>query len=1451
MTPGGIDGAVISSESGFLLSLTVFLHGFLLPYTSADPTVYISKGTFILQSVENDMCITSNSSDLFLRYCKPHDDNMLWIWGSGQRLFNIGTKKCLGLNLKVPEEPLAMFECDSPQHTLGWQCRDGLLIGADYYKLVAINGRVVARKLLSHKWRRYLSFSENLCDPNFQEIHTLQGNGMGKPCVFPFKYNNSWYHECKAGREAGIQWCATTMDHDRDKKWGYCPSTGDDCDVLWEKNNDTHVCYQFNLRSALSWHDARASCQAQGGDLLSIMNLDEQNYISKRLNYTGVLLWIGLNQLDGAGGWQWSDGTALAFINWRSSFTSHSLEEKHCGVYDAIRQHTWNSFVCDSGLPYACKKYLTPRQQETFESWKYYPTKCDRDWVPYNRHCYKLQREEMSWPQASVACTTDGGELVSVHSLADVEFLLHFLQHENVSEAWIGMSTIAWDPGTFRWSDGSAVTFTSWQRHEPVTSREDSHLCISAQRADGNWKTRPCSTSLFYVCRTPGLTETVTDEQCDETWERHGSYCYGFDVRKLTFQEASSDLYCPLAVITNRFEQAFINSLLSRIVMENLYFWIALEDRDNNGEYTWLVNSTQHRDVSFSNWNKQQPSHNGGCVAVGSGHHLGLWEVKDCTEFSAMSLCKEALFADIEEGSNPHEENKDQMCSFSWETEPHLQHCYKVFHHENLERKRTWQEAEDLCRDFGSHLVSFSNFNEEQYVTRLLGTMFNKDLKRQFWIGLSKRNPSSEGSWEWSDGTPVTSVFWQGAYSHDDTMNCAAHRLDIPVEAKYCDAKLEWICKIPKGVTPKIPDWYKDTPSVFYQGNNYFFIYANADFDAFKFVCGWMQSEMVSIHTEEEQAFIHSSIKKLSEKKEKWWIGLDYENPYDGFQRWKDGSSVTYTNWDPKSSNTAMRGQRCAYMASDTGLWSHSDCLALNLGICKRNVMFKIENHKPPEDDDDEQNHGICPPDWLYYNYKCIFVHKGEDGRKLDWYAASNYCKGHGGGLAVITEEIDQAFIIMQLFGQKNSFWIGLGGHRYVLRENDTSETYSNRSLLAHTNENSSDTDKRLCPLIAADHDIHPTGKQYLKNCIEEGYGFICQKEQDISTHGLNVSDMFPVSDAMEYGDKTYRLISGNMSWYDASMICQKYGDNLVSIVDLYHHGFVTIIVHRLGYSHWIGYYRDSHRDDFEWTDGSRSLFAAWQDAESPQSDGNCVFIDTNGYWRTETCYTELQGAVCLISTANKPPDYGGECPDEWIQFQNFCYSFSSVLNSTYFHTAEDVCKQQGSSILMVLHEEENIFILGELGAFTSVRTIWLNRIISFSNGTVTWTDGTLTNYSNWDADQSDIDALMGDRCVTLLMNDGTWQVAQCNERKGFVCKKQKDNQLSEINLNVSRTSHTVIPLVVITTLMLSALLVVVVYRFKKNKRFTILDIQNLQCTKSASEAADIEECILITQLQT
>ncbi|VFV32007.1 matrix metalloproteinase-9 precursor [Lynx pardinus] len=61
-----------------------------------------------------------------------------------------------------------------------------------------------------------------------ERLYTRDGNGEGKPCVFPFTFEGRSYSACTTeGRSDGYRWCATTANYDQDKLYGFCPTRAD------------------------------------------------------------------------------------------------------------------------------------------------------------------------------------------------------------------------------------------------------------------------------------------------------------------------------------------------------------------------------------------------------------------------------------------------------------------------------------------------------------------------------------------------------------------------------------------------------------------------------------------------------------------------------------------------------------------------------------------------------------------------------------------------------------------------------------------------------------------------------------------------------------------------------------------------------------------------------------------------------------------------------------------------------------------------------------------------------------------------------------------------------------------------------------------------------------------------------------------------------------------------
>jgi len=58
--------------------------------------------------------------------------------------------------------------------------------------------------------------------PALLEVKTHGGNSDGADCVFPFLYKGYIQTACVDKGKDGKPWCSTTMNYDKDGKWGYC-----------------------------------------------------------------------------------------------------------------------------------------------------------------------------------------------------------------------------------------------------------------------------------------------------------------------------------------------------------------------------------------------------------------------------------------------------------------------------------------------------------------------------------------------------------------------------------------------------------------------------------------------------------------------------------------------------------------------------------------------------------------------------------------------------------------------------------------------------------------------------------------------------------------------------------------------------------------------------------------------------------------------------------------------------------------------------------------------------------------------------------------------------------------------------------------------------------------------------------------------------------------------------
>ncbi|KAL1021870.1 hypothetical protein UPYG_G00019100 [Umbra pygmaea] len=1424
------------------------------------------KGVFILESTQLKRCISS-STHLVLGSCEKPTRRMLWKWVSRHRLFNLGSSLCLGLNISDTTQPLGTFECDSPLRTLWWRCNGNTLYGASQLKLSVAGRLVVGKQASYHQWRRYSTPGEGPCAYPYEETHTLLGNSHGMPCAMPFRYNSKWYSECTSeGREDQHRWCATTSHYDQDEKWGFCPSLELSCDTFWDRNQDSGSCYQFNLYTIVTWSQAHFSCLAQGGNLLSITDLTEQRYIRERLSDMGVMVWIGLNHLSEGMGWQWSDGAPLDMLKFSSGLSSSPLQDnRQCGVYTSGGGQ-WKSLSCESALPYICKK--TPnnsRRAEPLHNWQHHSTVCPQGWQAHSRYCYKALLEAGTWVDASAACYSVGANLTSIHSLSEVEGLLEVIANMSGSEVWIGLIKKPSSPAV-EWSDGSLVNLTLWHIQQPAHS--NSPLCAKARVKEGYWLLASCDEKLPAVCRRLGRLREEGDNECPDGWWRKGHSCYLVTEHEQSFEDAMKGYYCkaPLVTVENRFEQAFLNSLIAELkANDSVYYWTTLQDQGNHGEYTWLEGqngSTQP--LVYTNWNRHQPVSAGGCVVMTGGQALGHWEVKDCKSQKAFSVCKQSISGYQEALLSTVHIDAYAPCPPGWESHAGLLHCYKAFHSEKILMKRTWAEADFFCQAVGAQLASFHHYEEQVFVKELIQSMFDGTEGRWFWVGLNKRDPRSAGAWEWSDGTPVVSSFIEDKNEEDDSHNCALYSdMTNTLLPRPCDTRHEWICKVPRGLELNKQYWYNDqnVPWVFYRGSEYLFAMNPFPWEEVNLACMMMGGHLLSLHSKLEHMTILNRMQKLSAGSLSWWIGLSTDLVREEFS-WSDESPLDYQNWEKGSSHDApVKKKQCVTMSSLTGRWMAGNCSHLNNYVCKRRTVSVVEIPREPH------YIGACPERWLYFAHKCLLLHLPnipEEGKS--WKDAQSICKSFQGTLVAIGDEIEQAYITMLLQGGAVGVWIGL--QDTMKWTNGKPVSYTNWSPVEPKNSLTQDEwlggtlagDDSLCTVLSNNHNFHLTGKWYYEKCTESGYGFVCQKPQD-PTKPPSHSYLHPLPENIDYKNRSYRVVHGNMSWYEALQKCLASKSELVSVGDSFHQAFLTVLVNRLAVPHWIGLYSQDDGINYQWSDGSDTVFTHWDptdDDDEALVPGDCVFMDVSGGWRRADCEMRLQGALCHIPPSKNSAftTYEVVCPATWLRFGTSCYNFETVFQRLTLQEAREHCRHKvnSSDVLTIETEKENRFVLEQLWTYSFPhQTIWLGMFLNTDTDNMEWFDGSSMKYSNWHFKAPEPSQLTADTCVSTLVSDGVWYLSQCTDRMGFVCKTGSDI-IPEVEVeHLNGLHHGVVPAAVLVAILLFAMLAAALwFVYKRNStRFRRLQsLGNAYYRQTSSQTTDSDGNVLITDLE-
>ncbi|KAM3593597.1 uncharacterized protein V6R79_016732 [Siganus canaliculatus] len=1328
-------------------------------------TANIDSSSFLIYNENHNKCVEVRSATFItVAVCNPHAKEQQFRWVSESRILSLSVKLCLGATEIKDWVKVTLFECDESNLLQHWECKNETLFGLKDKDLHLNWGNRQEKSLMIYKgsglWSRWRIFGtrDDLCSKGFQEIFTIGGNAFGGPCQFPFKFMEKWYAECtKDGRSDGRLWCATERDYDKETKWGFCPTKGT---AGWDTDPVTGVEYQRNEQSVLSWHQARKSCQQQGADLLSIVELHEQSYISGLVYTLGTSLWIGLNSLDYDSGWQWSNGNPFRYLNWAPGHPS-TEPGLTCGTLNAGKASKWESSSCSKKLGYICRRgnstSLPPPPS------KDQPSFCPSHWVPYAGNCYYLERSKKMWSEALSACHKEGGDLASIQNIEEQSFIISQSGFVSTDVLWIGLNDQR-SQMLFEWSDRSPVTFTQWQTGEPSHTTNLQEDCVLISGKDGRWADHMCEKTFGYICkkkasiRPSGGQQEEANKGCKLGSVRFGSFCYNIGSETKTFNDAMracSQSGSFLVEVADRYENAFLVSMVG--LRPEKYFWTGLSNTADEDVFKWTTRSK----VVFTNFNVDMPDTHQGCVAMATGAQAGLWDVVSCNN-KEKYICKQPAEGVLMTTIPPT--TPALSCESGWTSMPVRNFCFKLYTNP-MSGKKTWLEARDFCRAIGGDLLSLHTGDDLDYA-RFHGS-------GGAWIGFSM---GTNRGFSWSDGSPSDYVRW--AYGEPNNHNDEEHCAEIYLNYRrnwndaHCESYNNWICQIRKGASPKpeptvyTPVYNKTDDGWFILNDTQYFINEDElDMESARAFCKKNFADLAVITGNTERRFIWRQIAKR--KYNQYYIGMTVN--LDKSFSWVDGSPVTYTAWNQNEPNFANNDERCVTIYKSMGYWNDINC-GLDLpSVCKRSSNYSTTAMEPTPDPT-----GGCAPEWAPFHGKCYKFVTGSESKT--WEDARTYCVNQGGNLISITDEKEQLFLTTQLNGYGEDLWIGMNDINWEMHF-----VWTDGKGIQYTNwakgHPSSNHDQRYsfseevydCVIIAASNP-KKVGFWKVEDCHSK-HGFICKRNSDPQI----VVPQTTVSPKAfhKLGNDSYKVVTQKMKWDEARRQCQADDADLVSILNSGSLAYISLQMYKYNEPMWIGLNSNVTGGRFKWVDNWQLSFSKWGPDE-PKDNYGCVYIDVDRKWKTAPC-TNTYYSICKRSpeiAPVEPPQLPGICPEpsnrkSWIPFRGHCYSF--VPSSETWAHASVECLKMGSSLLSIEDPQESAFVQHNVELLHDEYNYFWLGLYKNNEEEWMWIDSSVVDYTNWKSGKH-----KSEQCVIIESETGLWSPHSCSRYRSYICKMPK-----------------------------------------------------------------------------
>ncbi|CAO4364185.1 unnamed protein product [Caenorhabditis nigoni] len=239
-----------------------------------------------------------------------------------------------------------------------------------------------------------------------------------------------------------------------------------------------------------SRRNAERQCSTFAGTLVTIKSAEDNGAVSTIMGNSTKRAWIGLYCFENDPAkcsWDNEDGTAKDYNNFAENFPYIEMDKcvylkssgKLAGKWlSGDCQEDQRSFVCE--IP------------TTFEA------DCE---LNFNGNCYyPSANKSIGFENARKSCEAVCGDLVSIHSAAEIRFIKNFYKdHPDANSIYIGARS--WPGHYYRWVDNSKFDFFNFDTNRGNCLTMS--LKTTESKTSGFWYGTDCLATEHFLCKRP------------------------------------------------------------------------------------------------------------------------------------------------------------------------------------------------------------------------------------------------------------------------------------------------------------------------------------------------------------------------------------------------------------------------------------------------------------------------------------------------------------------------------------------------------------------------------------------------------------------------------------------------------------------------------------------------------------------------------------------------------------------------------------------------------------------------------------------------------------------------------------------------------------------------------------------------------------------------------------